>query len=124
MPVDKVVTLTRSGYTARMISRFKIKQPIIAVTPEKRIKKQMELSFGVYPAYFDYSKKDDHILATASKLLSMGLINVKDTILFTAAFRTFKPHSSNLIEIHNIRELRQLGETKKTTCAYDETVVP
>ncbi|HXX87803.1 MAG TPA: pyruvate kinase, partial [Candidatus Acidoferrum sp.] len=34
MPVDKVVTLTRSGYTARMISRFKLIQPIIAVTPD------------------------------------------------------------------------------------------
>ena len=27
----------------------------------------------------------------------------QDTILFTAAFRTSKPHSSNLIEIHNIK---------------------
>jgi pyruvate kinase len=111
MPVDKVVTLTRSGYTARMISRFKILQPIIAVTPNKRVKKQLELSFGVYPVQIDYLKEDDHILATANKLHSLGLILDRDTILFTAAFRTTKPHSSNLIEIHNIKELVQLTET-------------
>jgi pyruvate kinase len=111
MPVDKVVTLTRSGYTARMISRFKILQPIIAVTPNKRVKKQLELSFGVYPVHIDYLKEDDHILATANKLHSTGLILDQDTILFTAAFRTTKPHSSNLIEIHNIKELVQLTET-------------
>jgi len=111
MPVGKVVTLTRSGYTARMISRFKIPQPIIAVTPNKLVKKQLELSFGVYPVYIDYLKEGDHILATANKLHSMGLIRDQDTILFTAAFRTSKPHSSNLIEIHNIRELAQLKET-------------
>jgi pyruvate kinase len=110
MPVDKVVTLTRSGYTARMISRFKILQPIIAVTPSKRVKKQLELSFGVYPAQIDYGKEDDRILATANKLHSMGIIRDQDTILFTAAFRTAKQHSSNLIEIHNIRELEQLTE--------------
>jgi pyruvate kinase len=110
MPVDKVVTLTRSGYTARMISRFKILQPIIAVTPSKRVKKQLELSFGVYPVHVDYLKEDDHILTTANKLHSMGLIRDQDTILFTAAFRTYKPHSSNLIEIHNIKELTQLTE--------------
>jgi pyruvate kinase len=105
MPIDKVVTLTRSGYTARMISRFKILQPIIAVTPNKRVKRQLELSFGVYPVHIDYLKEDDHILATANKLHSMALIHDQDTILFTAAFRTSKPHSSNLIEIHDVREL-------------------
>jgi pyruvate kinase len=111
MPIDKVVTLTRSGYTARMISRFKILQPIIAVTPNKRVKKQLELSFGVYPVHIDYLKEDDHILTTANKLHAMGLIRGQDTILFTAAFRTSKPHSSNLIEIHNVRELTQLTRT-------------
>jgi pyruvate kinase len=111
MPIDKVVTLTRSGYTARMISRFKILQPIIAVTPDKRVKKQLELSFGVYPVRIDYIKEDDHILATANKLHSMDLIRDQDTTLFTAAFRTSKPHSSNLIEIHNIKELIQLTRT-------------
>ncbi len=111
MSVDKIVTLTRSGYTARMISRFKVLQPIIAVTPNTRVKKQLELSFGVYPVHIDYLKEDDHILATASQLRSIGLICDQDTILFTAAFRTSKPHSSNLIEIHNIKELLQLTET-------------
>jgi pyruvate kinase len=111
MPVDKVVTLTRSGYTARMISRFKILQPIVAVTPSERVKKQLELSFGVYPVHIDYLKEDDRILETANQLHSMGLIRDQDTILFTAAFRTSKQHSSNLIEIHNIRELTQLSET-------------
>jgi pyruvate kinase len=108
MPVDKVVTLTRSGYTARMISRFKVHQPIIAVTPNKRAKRQLELSFGVYPVHINYLEEDDLILATANKLRSMNLVRDQDTILFTAAFRTSKPHSSNLIEIHNIKELTQL----------------
>jgi pyruvate kinase len=111
MTLDKVVTLTRSGYTARMISRFKIPQQIIAVTPDNHVKKQLELSYGVYPVHFDYLKEDDRILATANKLQSTGLIRDRDTILFTAAFRTSNPHSSNLIEIHNIGELVQLTDT-------------
>jgi len=107
MPVDKVVTLTRSGYTARMISRFKIPQQIIAVTPDRRVKKQLELSYGVYPVHVDYFKEGDRILATANKLHSTGLIRDQDKVLFTAAFRTSQPHSSNLIEIHGIKELIQ-----------------
>ncbi len=108
MPVDKIVTLTRSGYTAKMIARFRIAQPIIAVTPEKRVKKQLELVFGVYPVHMDYRNEKDRILAVASKLHSMNLIKDEDTVLFTAAFRTAVKHASNLIEIHNIRELMEL----------------
>lgn len=105
MPVDKIVTLTRSGYTTRIIARFRITQPIIAVTPEKRIKKRLELVFSVYPVYIDYRKEKDRILAVANKLHALDLIKDEDTILLTAAFRTAMKHASNLIEIHSVKEL-------------------
>ncbi|MFW6117404.1 MAG: pyruvate kinase [Thermoproteota archaeon] len=105
MPLDKIVTLTRSGYTARMIARFRVSQPIIAVTPEKKVKKKLELVFGVYPVHLDYCQEKDRILTVAKGLQSLDLIQDEDTVLFTAAVRTDMKHSSNLIEIHNIREL-------------------
>jgi pyruvate kinase len=108
MPLDKVVTLTRSGYTAKMISRFKIKQPIFAVTPDRMTEKQLELAYGVVPVNYDYTKEDDRILAVATKLYSMKLLDKEDTVLFTAGFRTRKKHASNLIEIHQIKELLTL----------------
>jgi len=107
MPVDRVVTLTRSGYTARVISRFKIPQPIIAVTPDPRVKRQLELAFGVSPTCLDYREKKDRILTVANQLHMAGLVNQEDTILFTAAFRTSRKHASNLIEIHKLKELTQ-----------------
>ncbi len=107
MPVTKVVTLTRSGYTARMISRFKIPQPIIAVTPGPRVKRQLELAFGVSPACIDYLEEKDRILTVAKQLHTVGLVNEEDMILFTAAFRTSRKHASNLIEIHRLEELTQ-----------------
>jgi pyruvate kinase len=107
MPVDKIVTLTRSGYTARMISRFKIKQPIIAVTPDLRVKRQLELTFGVFPVNMDYQEEKDRILEVAKILRASRLISDEDTILFTAAFRTPQKHASNLIEIHKLKELKE-----------------
>ncbi len=108
MPLNKVVTLTRSGYTAKMISRFRIKQPIIAVTSKRMTKKQLELVYGVVPVHYDYHQEDDRILAVANKLHNMNLLDNEDTVLFTAAFRTHKKHASNLIEIHQIKELLDL----------------
>ncbi len=111
MPIDKVVTLTRSGYTARMIARFRIVQPIIAVTPKEEVKKQLELVFGVYPVHVDYRFEKDRILTVAERLHSMHLVHESDMVLFTAAFRTKLKHASNLIEIHKIKELINLTTT-------------
>ena len=107
MPVDKIITMTISGYTARMIARFKVAQPIIAVTPKKRVKKQLEMVFGVYPVQIDYQNEKDRIAAVANQLHSLKLVDEADIILFTSGVRTTVKHSSNSIEIHKIRELRK-----------------
>jgi pyruvate kinase len=107
MPVHKVITLTRSGYTARMIARFKIKQPIIAVTPDVKVKRQLELIFGVQPILINYLEQKDRISHVGNRLCDAGLINEKETVLFTAAVRTTMKHASNAIEIHKIEELRR-----------------
>jgi len=107
MPVDKIITMTISGYTARMIARFKVAQPIIAVTPKKKVKKQLELVFGVYPVQIDYRNEKDRIASVANQLHSMKLVDEADITLFTSGVRTTVKHSSNSIEIHRIRELRK-----------------
>jgi pyruvate kinase len=109
MPIHKVIPLTRSGYTARMIARFKIKQPIIAVTPEIKVKKQLELIFGVYPVLINYREEKDRLLTVANQLHKMQLVDDEETVLFTEAMRTTLEHASNLIEIHKIKELREFA---------------
>ncbi|MCL1965629.1 MAG: pyruvate kinase [Candidatus Bathyarchaeota archaeon] len=107
MPLDKVITLTKTGYTARMISRFKVSQPIIAVTPDIKVKKQLELTFGVQPVLLDYLPEKDPISFVANKLYSAHLLSDKETVLFTAGAHTTMRHASNSIEIHKIAELRK-----------------
>ena len=109
MPIHKVITLTRSGYTARMIARFKISQPIIAVTPEIKVKKQLELMFGVYPVLINYPEEKDSILIVANKLHEMHLVDDEETVLFTEGVRTTMVHASNSVEIHKIKELRDFA---------------
>lgn len=105
MPLNKIVTVTRSGYTAKMIARFKVPQPIIAVTSSPIAKRQLELIYGVIPVYIDYQKETDRILSVVKTLCSMKMLDIEDMVLFTAAFRTKKKHASNIIEIHNVKEL-------------------
>ncbi len=111
MPLDRVITLTKSGYTAKMIARFKIAQPIIAVTPDIKVKKQLELTFGVQPVLFDYLNEKDRISAVSNQLYAMHLLKDAETVLFTAGERTVMEHASNAIEIHKIEELRKYSAT-------------
>ncbi|MFC1486288.1 pyruvate kinase [Thermoproteota archaeon] len=108
MPLTKIVTLTRSGYTAKMISRFKVQEPIIAVTPSSRVKSQLELVYGVVPVHYNYHKQEDRLLSVACALYYKKLLHIEDLVLFTAAFRTKMKHASNLIEIHPLKELLEL----------------
>jgi pyruvate kinase len=111
MPVHKVIPLTRSGYTARMIARFKIAQPIIAVTSEIKVKKQLELTFGVCPVLINYHEEKDRIFTVANKLHEMCLVDDEETVLFTEGVRTNMEHASNSIEIHKIKELRKFASS-------------
>jgi pyruvate kinase len=109
MPVHKVIPLTRSGYTARMIARFKITQPIIAVTPEIKVKKQLELIFGVFPVLINYREEKDRILTVANWLHETHWVDDEETVLFTEGIRTTAEHASNSVEIHKIKELREFA---------------
>jgi len=44
-----IIALTETGYTARMVSRFKPKPFILAITPNEVTYRQVCLSFGCYP---------------------------------------------------------------------------
>jgi len=109
MPLDKIVTLTRSGYTARMIARFRPKQPIIAVASDELVKRQLELVFGVTPVYLRYAEAEDIILNACQVLADQGLLDDEDNVLFTAGVRTETAHESNLIEIHRVADLLKLA---------------
>ncbi|MGA3059198.1 MAG: pyruvate kinase [Candidatus Bathyarchaeia archaeon] len=115
MPISKVITLTRSGYTARMIARFKIAQPIIAVTPEIKVKKQLELTFGVIPVLINYDEEKDRVSEVANHLHKIHLVEDEETVLFTEGVRTSMKHASNSIEIHNIKELREFAASSALT---------
>lgn len=110
MPLDKIVTLTRSGYTARMIARFRPKQPIIAVASDRMVKRQLELVYGVTPVYARYHEADDIILNACEILVERRLLEDDDYVLFTAGVRTEIPHESNLIEIHRVSDLLNVAD--------------
>jgi len=106
MAVTKVVCITRTGYSARVVSAFKPKQEILAVATEPLVKRQLELSYGVTPFHCPELITGDKIITAAKFLLDEEALLLSDRVVFTAALHTLRAHESNLIEVHDMAELR------------------
>jgi pyruvate kinase len=104
LPVDKIVTLTRSGHTARLISRFRMHKDIIAVTSTDDVKRKLGLYYGVTPVIYKNMPAKEKIKNTALFLNRHGMLEPHETVLFTAGIYTEKEHATNIIQIHRMKE--------------------
>jgi len=105
LPIDKVITLTSSGYTARIISRFRISKDIIAITPNSSVARKVSLYYGVKAYVLEKMYLRDRIRKITRYLYAKKTIKKNDLLLFTAGLFAMNPGSTNLIEIHRTRDL-------------------
>jgi len=109
--ITKIVVVTRSGFTARIISRFRPKKPVIAVTGTQRASRQLGLLWGVKPVRFE-SAYIGNIPKITGFLAEEGILHGEDVAIFTGALESAK-HASNYISIHKIEDILN-AEEKKT----------
>ena len=95
-----IITPTQSGQTARQVSRFRPKSPIIAVSPNKEGVRRLMLSWGVYPIYIDEPGSIDEMLKMAKKVSKdKGLVEAGDNVIITAGTLVNVPGTTNLIKV-------------------------
>ncbi len=100
----KIVCLTRSGFTARMLSRFRLNKNIIAITPNNICCQQLGLVYGV-KAYVGKEYESKPIIKIAKMLYAKGVLSREDNVVFTAGFLSSFMKASNRIEVHNIGDM-------------------
>lgn len=80
-----ILAVTKSGHTARRVSKYRPFVPIVAPTPSEKTYHQLSLSWGVYPVMAIYqsntSKLFDHAIACAKM---HGYVNKNDRVVITA----------------------------------------
>ena len=60
-----IIAVTKSGHSARNMSKFRPQEPIVAATPEVKTFHQLSLSWGVYPVLARYQKTSDDLFQHA-----------------------------------------------------------
>ena len=80
-----IVALTSSGFTPRMIARYKPQQPIIVITSSELIARQVMLSYGCFPIVEKKFKDIAQVMKGVHAYLEQkDLINKKDIIILSA----------------------------------------
>lgn len=101
-----ILTPTESGFTARMISKYRTNVPIIAVTPHEAVMRKLKLAWGVYPIKGTIQKSTDEMLEKAVEAaLDHGMVQRGDLIVITAGVPIREPGTTNMMKIHIIGEV-------------------
>lgn len=95
-----IVALTESGFTARMIARYKPQQPIVALTTHELVARKLLLVYGCYPVIVRPYHSLRQVSETAGKLLtSLGITKKGDRIIVAAGIPFNVPGTTNTLMV-------------------------
>ncbi len=96
-----ILTDTTTGYTARMVSKYRPKATIIAVSPSEAAVRKMLLLWGVQPVLRGAVKNSDEMVekAVASSLQS-GIVKEGDLVVITAGVPMGMSGTTNMVRVH------------------------
>jgi len=101
-----IVAFTESGSTARLISKYRPEQRVVAFTPNTTTRRRMALYWGIQPHAFerrDYT--DDEIAAAAEILAAEGVAVPGEPVVMVAGVPPNFQAATNLVKVHQIGEL-------------------
>jgi pyruvate kinase len=108
---NAIITATESGYTARMVSKYRPKAPIIAVTPNEDVMRRMALNWGVLPVKGEHVPSTDIMFEMAvDSALKTKVVQPGDLVVITAGVPVGRSGTTNLIKIHHIGEIVAKGQ--------------
>jgi pyruvate kinase len=96
-----IISLTKSGTTARMISKHRPSCPILGVTPSRSIWRELALWWGVHPVKLreEFSNVDVAAREAIGACIAGGHIRTGELAVITAGLPLGLPGSTNMVEV-------------------------
>jgi pyruvate kinase len=105
-----IITATESGSTARMVSKYRPKSPIIAVTPRAKTLRKLMLMWGVKPVFAPITEGTDSLIEQSINVsLEEGLIKNGDLVVITAGVPVGIPGTTNLLKVEVVGQVLAQG---------------
>ncbi len=104
MHAAAIVCVTHSGETARVLSRYRPRTRIIAITDRAKILRRLKLIWGVHGIVLESLEQDSDkaVHQIQEKLLNLGLIQRGEYIVLLAGQPFFARGSTNFIEVEKV----------------------
>ncbi|NLV81510.1 MAG: pyruvate kinase [Synergistaceae bacterium] len=98
-----IISLTKSGGTANLVSKYRPNCLIIASTPSKKVWRQLSLVWGVLPLLSAFKNSlEPSIDSALSVILKEGLILDGDKVVITSGVPLGDPGSTNTLHVHTV----------------------
>lgn len=105
-----IVSATKSGFTARMVSKYRPQSPIIAVTPLEATARKLSLVWGVTAVVKEETEDTDSLIDRAIEgALDSGRVQSGDLVVITAGVPVGVTGTTNLIKVHTVAEILVKG---------------
>ncbi|EFL96469.1 pyruvate kinase [Pediococcus acidilactici] len=117
--VKTIVAATQSGYTARMISKYRPDADILAITFDERVRRGLMVNWGVHPIVAERPATTDEMFElAANKAVDLGFAKEGDLILVTAGVPVGESGTTNMMKLQLIGSKLASGQG-----VGDETVI-
>jgi len=98
-----ILTASATGRTARVVSRYRPRAPIICATNRTETYQRLALVWGVHPVLVEIADDSDSMMqASIDAAGQTGLVKNDDVVVLTGGVPVGRPGSTNFIKIHRI----------------------
>jgi pyruvate kinase len=111
LKASAIVALTYAGGTAAMISKFRPACPIIAPTLSAKVRRQLNLVWGVTPIMSEARQNTDELFDHAVECAQKtGLLQTGDLVVITAGAPLGVSGTTNIMKVHLIGDILVQGQ--------------
>ena len=123
LKASAIVSVTKSGFTARMISRYRPSCPIVCCTTSDQVARQMNLSWGVTPVRIEEESNTDDLFEHAVEAgIQAGVIHDGELVVLTAGVPLGISGTTNLMKVHvvghSLLRAQGIGQGQVTAPLY------
>ncbi|WP_435923583.1 pyruvate kinase [Paenibacillus sp. DYY-L-2] len=98
-----IITSTESGFTARMVSKYRPKAPILAITHNPHVLSKVCLLSGVFPFLGEQVTTTDEMFGSAIQTaLKTGYVSQGDTVVLSAGLPLGQAGTTNLMQVRQV----------------------
>ncbi|MHB8895245.1 MAG: pyruvate kinase [Candidatus Geothermincolia bacterium] len=99
-----IITVTRSGYTARLVARYRPRAPIIAASPDASVIDSMSVLWGVRGIVVPLTENaGDMMNVAAGACAQAGLVKDGDLVVITGGFLDEESSKTNMVHVHTVK---------------------